>query len=65
MRRYGDLMASVGEFVDANGKKAKRWTKCGVMMKDDRSGAFSIKLDSLPVTPAWSGWLWRTAHSDT
>jgi hypothetical protein len=57
MQRHGDLMASVGEFTDANGKKAKRWIRCGVVMKDDKSGALSIKLDAVPVTPGWSGWL--------
>ncbi len=57
MRRFGDLMASVGEYVDADGTKAKRWIKCGVVMKDDVSGAQSIKLDAVPVSPSWSGWL--------
>jgi hypothetical protein len=56
MRRYGDLMASVGEFTDAYGKKAKRYVKCGVLMKDDRSGALSINLEVVPVAPTWSGW---------
>ena len=56
MRRFGDLMASVGEYVDADGKKAKRWIKCGVVMKDAGSGAMSLKLDSVPVSPTWSGW---------
>lgn len=57
MRRFGDLMASVGEYVDADGKKAKTWIKCGVVMRDDTSGAMSIKLDAVPVAPGWSGWL--------
>ena len=57
MRRFGDLMASVGEFKDSDGKKCKRWLKVGVMMRDDTSGAMSIKLDAVPVSPHWSGWL--------
>jgi hypothetical protein len=57
MKRHGDLMASVGEYIDSQGRKAKRWIRCGVVMVDDRSGAMSIKLDAVPVTPGWSGWL--------
>lgn len=57
MRRYGDLMASCGEFRDQRGRKAKRWIRCGVVMRDDRSGALSVKLDAVPVRPDWSGWL--------
>ena len=57
MRRHGDLMASVGEFIDQDGRKAKRWLKVGVVMRDDQSGALSIKLDAIPVSPDWSGWL--------
>ena len=57
MRRYADLMASTGEFTDAEGKKAKRWLKCGVVMRDDTNGSLSIKLDAVPVSPSWSGWL--------
>lgn len=56
MRRYGDLMASVGEYTDQTGKKAKRWTRCGVVMRDDKSGALSIKVDAVPIGPTWSGW---------
>ena len=57
MRRHGDIMASVGEYTDAQGRKAKRWIRCGVLMRDDVSGALSIKLDAVPVLPTWSGWL--------
>jgi hypothetical protein len=56
MRRYGDLMASVGEFTDDQGRKAKRWIRCGVVMRDDRTGALSIKIDVVPISPEWSGW---------
>lgn len=56
MRRFGDVMASTGEFTDRDGRRAKRWVRCGVVMRDDRSGALSIKLDAVPVAPGWSGW---------
>lgn len=65
MRKYADLMASVGEFTDAQGRRAKRWVPCGVLMRDDASGALSVKLDAVPVAPAWSGWLAvRNARED-
>lgn len=58
MQKYGDLMASVGEYLDERtGRKAKRTIKCGVVMRDDASKKFSIKMDSVPVSPEWSGWL--------
>lgn len=58
MQKYGDLMASVGEFLDERtGRQAKRQIKCGVVMRDDASGKFSIKMDSVPISPEWSGWL--------
>lgn len=57
MRKYGDLMASAGEWTDQHGRKAKRWIPCGVVMRDPDSGRMSIRLDSVPVRPDWSGWL--------
>lgn len=57
MRKLGDVMASVGEFVDTDGRKAKRWLRVGVAMRDDKSGSISIKLDAVPIGPSWSGWL--------
>jgi len=57
MRRFGDLMASTGEFTDDQGREAKRWIKCGVLMRDEVSGSMSLKLDAVPVSPRWSGWL--------
>lgn len=57
MRKYADVMASVGEFKDSDNRKAKRWTRVGVAMRDPGSGAISIKLDTVPVAPGWSGWL--------
>lgn len=56
MRKFADVLASVGEFVGSDGKPAKAWTRCGVLMKDDRSGRLSLKLDVIPVRPTWSGW---------
>lgn len=58
MHKYGDLMASVGEYFDArSGRQAKRTVHCGVVMRDDQSGKLSVKLDTVPVSPQWSGWL--------
>lgn len=57
MRYAGDLMAHIGDFEGHDGRPVKRWARCGVLMRCDRSGAMSIKLDTVPIGPTWSGWL--------
>lgn len=57
MRKHADLFATTGDWVDDAGKRHKRRSKVGVVMKDDVSGKLSIRLELLPVGPAWSGWL--------
>lgn len=57
MRRWADLYASLGEFTDHGGRRAKRSARVGVIMRDTESGAMSVKLDLVPVLPGWSGWL--------
>lgn len=57
MRRWADLYASLGEFTDYQGRRAKRSQRVGVVMRDTASGAMAIKLDLVPVRPDWSGWL--------
>lgn len=49
-------MASNGEY-QKDGETKKRWQRVGTLFKDDQDGRISIKLDSIPVGPEWSGWL--------
>jgi hypothetical protein len=57
MRRWADLLATIGEYTDDAGRKAKRQVKAGTIMRDDVSGVLAVKIDVLPVSPHWSGWL--------
>jgi hypothetical protein len=57
MRKYGDLYATVGTWVDDQGRKHKRKVRCSVVMQDDRSGRLAIRIEALPVIPDWFGWL--------
>lgn len=56
-RRTHDVVATVGEYSDREtGEKKKRFSTCGSAFSDDQ-GRISIKLDTIPVGPDWSGWL--------
>lgn len=56
MRKTHDLAASAGEYRNSHGETKKRWINCGAMFTDDQDGRISIKLESVPVGPEWSGW---------
>lgn len=51
-----DLVATIGEYTDREGNTKKRYQKCGVAFTNDE-GQTSIKLDAIPVTPEWNGWI--------
>lgn len=55
MKKTHDLAASVGEYTNHHGEKKKRWVNCGAVFADD-DGRISVKLESVPVGPEWSGW---------
>jgi len=55
-RRTHDVVAAVGTYKDRDGKEKKRYLNCGSAFTDDE-GRISIKLDAVPVSPDWSGWL--------
>ena len=54
-RRTHDVVATVGNY-EKNGEKKKRFANVGSAFTDEE-GRVSIKLDSVPVSPEWSGWL--------
>jgi hypothetical protein len=54
-RKTHDVVATVGKY-QSNGEEKKRYLTCGSAFSDDQ-GRISIKLDAVPVTPEWSGWL--------
>ena len=51
-----DVVATTGEYKNNQGETKKRFTNVGCAFTDDQ-GRVSIKLDSIPVGPDWSGWL--------
>jgi len=51
-----DIVATIGEYTDREGNTKKRFQKCGAAFTNDE-GQISIKLDAVPITPDWSGWL--------
>ena len=57
MRKHADLFATVGNWTSEDGKKHKRRLRCGVLMLDDKSARMSIRLELIPVSPEWHGWI--------
>jgi hypothetical protein len=53
--RTHDIVATVGTYK-SGGEEKKRYVNCGSAFTDDQ-GRISLKLDSVPVSPEWSGWL--------
>ena len=51
-----DIVATVGSYVDNSGQEKKRYQKVGAAFSDDE-GRVSLKLDAVPCSPDWSGWL--------
>lgn len=57
MRKKYDLVATVGTYKDRQtGEEKKRYMQCGCIFESE-DGRMAIKLDGLPVTPEWSGWI--------
>ena len=53
--RTHDLVAVTGTYKK-DGQEKKRYMNVGSAFTDDQ-GRISLKLDAVPVTPEWSGWL--------
>jgi hypothetical protein len=50
------ILATIGTYKDAQGNEKKRYVQCGVAFTDEQ-GRVSLKMDAMPVSPEWSGWL--------
>jgi hypothetical protein len=56
-KRTHDVVATIGTYRDkATGEEKKRRLNIGSVFTDETNGQLSIKLDSVPVDPEWSGW---------
>jgi len=51
-----DLVATIGEYKNNGGETKKNYLNVGKAFTDEQ-GRVSLKLDALPVNPAWSGWI--------
>lgn len=56
MKQWKKVVATVGKYTDASGNEKNRYVTVGrAFLRDDKS--VSIKVDSMPVGPEFSGWL--------
>ena len=55
MEKIKDAIAVVGEY-NKGGEIKKRYKKVGSLFQRD-DGSFSMKLESLPLSADWNGWL--------
>lgn len=55
-KKLYDAVATIGEYKDRNGETKKRYINVGSVFENDK-GSLSLKLDSVPVSPEWSGWI--------
>ena len=51
-----EAVATIGEYKDRNGETKKRYVNIGKIFENDK-GQLSLKLDTIPVDPNWSGWV--------
>jgi len=51
-----DVVATIGTYKGNDGSDKKNYLNVGKAFTDDQ-GRLSLKLDAVPVTPEWSGWL--------
>lgn len=54
-KRTHDVAAAVGSY-EKNGEQKKRYANLGSAFTDEE-GRVSIKLDTVPCSPDWNGWL--------
>lgn len=57
MKLLGNLVAATGKYQDRNtGAEKTSYTRMGkAFQKDD--GSITLKIDSMPVSPEWTGWV--------
>lgn len=68
MKKTHDAIATIGNYIDATtGKKVKRTLPIGAVFESPQ-GRIVLKLDAVPVSKDWSGWValrpCSTAHPE-
>lgn len=57
LRPIANIKAKVGTYTDRDGKEKGRWVDVGTLFSSPHGSNMTIKLDSVPVSPDWKGWL--------
>lgn len=55
-RKKFDAVATIGTYK-VNGEEKKRYLNVGAVFEDENDGRLSMKLDAVPVSKDWSGWI--------
>ena len=55
MKRVNKLVCATGKYTDKNGNEATSWHNLGYVLDD--GGKKKIKLDSIPLSNEWDGWV--------
>lgn len=56
MKKLYDAVATIGKYTTKDGTEKKRYLTVGAVFENDK-GQMALKLDALPTTPEWSGWI--------
>lgn len=56
MKKKYDAVATVGKYTAKDGTEKKRYLTVGTVFEGE-GGKLSLKLDGMPVSPDWSGWI--------
>jgi len=56
MKKKYDAVATVGKYTAKDGTEKKRYLTVGAVFEGE-GGKLSLKLDGMPVSPDWSGWI--------
>ena len=56
MKKKYDAVATVGKYTAKDGTEKKRYLTVGAIFESE-DGRLSLKLDGMPVSPEWSGWI--------
>jgi hypothetical protein len=56
MRKLFDAVATIGKYKDREGNEKKRYVTVGSVF-EDANGRQALKLDALPTSPEWTGWI--------
>ena len=57
MKAVKQAKALTGKYKNkVTGKDQKTYLRCGTLFERE-DGTFALKLDGIPVTPEWTGWI--------